>query len=58
MCWYEQFPAVKFFENDDLTGAFPGLTCEAVLTPHPSSNWKSWAGMWKLVRLLESWPWE
>lgn len=57
MCWYESFPAVKWFSSSDVTGDAPGLTCTRVEGPPPGSSWSSWAGLWKITRLIERFPW-
>lgn len=57
MCWYEQFPAVKWFSNSDVSSPDLGLTCSRVDHPPPGGSWKSFAELWKLTRLIDGWPW-
>lgn len=58
MCWYEQFPAVKWFSSSDVSGEFLGLTCTRVDHPPPNTGPTHWADLWKLTRLIEAFPWE
>lgn len=58
VCEYSALPLYKWYSGSDQTGALPGLTCVKLESKPASSVWNSWLGFGKLLRLLESWPWE
>lgn len=57
MCEYAALPLVKWYSTSDLSGELPGLTCVKVEGKAPSSSWSSWAGFYKILRLIDAFPW-
>lgn len=57
VCQYQAFPAYKWFASSDDTDVFPGVVCARVDRPPPGGNYGSWAGWWKIARLVTQWPW-
>lgn len=52
----EAFPAIKFFSETDQSQDFPTpITCVRVDKP-VHTDWKTWAGWFKLARFLEGFP--
>lgn len=57
MCWYEALEEVKWFSNSDVSVPELGLTCVRVEDPPPGFSPTGWARLWKLTRLIDSFPW-
>jgi hypothetical protein len=53
----DSFPAVKFFSATDVSQTFPTpITCVRVDKTVAGVSWRTWAGWFKLLRLLDGFP--
>jgi hypothetical protein len=52
----DAFPAIKFFSATDQSQTFPTpITCVRVEKP-VGTDWRTWAGWFKLLRYLDAFP--
>ena len=56
MCSFASTPGIVFPSSTDETGTLPGLTCVKLEEPLPGSSATTWATFWKILRLIEAWP--
>jgi hypothetical protein len=58
VCQYDQLPLYKWFSDRDVTGQLPGLMCTPLAGKPPGTSWREHAGWWKIMQLVEGFPWE
>lgn len=58
MCQQDGFPAIKWFSATDASTEFPPVTCYRVDKKVVGVSASTWADWFKLLRVLEKYPWE
>lgn len=56
VCQSAALPGYQWTSSEDATDFLPGWTCRALEEPLPGSTLTQWVTSWKIVRLIESFP--
>jgi hypothetical protein len=52
----DDFPAIKWGSNTDVSGRFPAITCRRLEEPLPGSSLNGWLSWLKIAKLIEELP--
>jgi hypothetical protein len=55
-CHSQALPGYVWTSSEDASDFMPGWECVALEEPLPGSSWTQWATSWKIVKLIEGWP--
>lgn len=56
VCQSTQLPGYTWTSSQDATDFLPGWTCERLERPLPGSSLQQWLTSYKIVRLIERFP--
>ncbi len=58
VCQSSQLPGYVWTSLSDATDFLPGWKCEKLEKPLPQSRLQQWITQWKILRLIEHFPFE